>query len=87
MRPTEFEDLRLRDSILHEMSVHLIAIEIRVVRLARRVIHAQRALSLQHAHAMSHDRRLVQGRLPVHQQHVPGGQVPQDLQDGEGRSP
>ena len=56
--------------ILRKVQVHLVAVEIGIVRGTVRVVHADRALALEHARGVRHDAGLVQRRLAIDQQHV-----------------
>ena len=68
-----------REVILRKVEVHLIAVEIRVVRLAVGVVHANRALAGKHLGGVRHDARFVQSGLPVHQEDVAVAEVPVHL--------
>lgn len=50
---------------LHEVKIHLIAIEVSVVSTAVGIVHADSLLFGQDASDMGHDTRLVEGRLAI----------------------
>ena len=62
---------------LRQVEVHLVAVEVGVVRRAHALVEAERA-PLHHARAVRHDRELVQRRLPVEEHDVAVGQVALD---------
>ena len=57
-----------------QVAVHLVAVEVCVVRVAVGVVHADRLLGrrqvAQDAHPVRHHRRFVEGRLAVHDHKV-----------------
>eukprot|EP00964_Phaeocystis_antarctica_P063854 scaffold38351_cov63-Phaeocystis_antarctica.AAC.18 len=62
---------------LRQVQVHLVAVEVRVVRCADALVEAQRA-PLKDASAVRHDREPMQRRLPVEEHHVFVVHVPLD---------
>mmetsp|Transcript_12143 Transcript_12143/g.39928 ORF Transcript_12143/g.39928 Transcript_12143/m.39928 type:complete len:320 (+) Transcript_12143:4727-5686(+) len=62
--------LRAPVLVLREVEVHLVAVKIRVVRGAVRIVHADRALPFDDASAVRHHPRLVQRRLAIDEKHV-----------------
>mmetsp|Transcript_34065 Transcript_34065/g.75084 ORF Transcript_34065/g.75084 Transcript_34065/m.75084 type:complete len:277 (+) Transcript_34065:2236-3066(+) len=82
------DEVRLRPGqlALHEVAVHLVAVEVRVVGVAVGVVHAQRLLLHvpKHACLVRHDAGLVQGGLSVDQQHVSVDEVAVHLDAGVG---
>eukprot|EP00959_Pyramimonas_sp_CCMP1952_P413652 8667311-Pyramimonas_sp.AAC.3 len=74
----ELERLRLGFYALRHMHVHLVAVEVGVVRARHRQVEAEGGVG-HHAHAVAHDGHLVQRGLPVEEHHVPGLQMPLHL--------
>ena len=70
--------LRARDVGLEEVQVHLVSVEIGVVGFAVRVVHSEGLLFGEDAHDVAEQRVLVQTRLSVEEDDVPGDQVPVD---------
>lgn len=70
------------------MAVDLIPIKISVVGVAIGVVHADGLVPRvsQNANTVSHDARLVKGRLAIDQHAVAIAQVPPHLNDIQGRS-
>lgn len=55
---------------LRQVQVHLVTVEVGVERGAVGVVHADRALALEHTRAVGHQSRLVEGRLAICQHEV-----------------
>mmetsp|Transcript_26653 Transcript_26653/g.68861 ORF Transcript_26653/g.68861 Transcript_26653/m.68861 type:complete len:274 (-) Transcript_26653:1343-2164(-) len=76
VRVRDQEGLRPAQGLLGAVEVHLVPVEVRVVGVAVRVVHTDGLVLAEDLRPVGHDPRLVQGRLPVHQQRVPVPQVP-----------
>src|SRR3569833_1410408 len=63
------------DLVLWEMHVHLIAVEVRIVGVAIRVVHAYSLLARQDSHAVAHDGRLMKRGLSIHENYVAIGEM------------
>lgn len=63
------------------MTVNLVSVEVSVVGVAVGVVHPDRLVArvAEDSHAVSHDARLVECRLPVDQHAVPVMQMPPNL--------
>ena len=59
-----------RRTVLWEMQIDLIAVVIRVVRCTVRVVQPDHLRLVEHAHLVRHHRRLVERRLPIHDDKV-----------------
>ena len=62
-----------------EMDVHLVSVEVGVVRVTVGVVHPDRLLSDEHLCSVTHHTRLVQRRLSVEQQDVSVPEMTEDL--------
>ncbi|GIX60902.1 uncharacterized protein BcabD6B2_03370 [Babesia caballi] len=79
----EVERLRLRLVGLRQVQVHLVAVKVRVVRLAYALVEPE-GRPRHDPHPVGHDAHPVQRRLPVEEDHVPVPQVPQHhVADGQ----
>ena len=70
---------------LREVHVHLVTVKVCIVRVAVRIVHADRPLTLQHTRTMRHHGRLVQRRLAIHHENIARAQVAQHLLVCHGR--
>jgi hypothetical protein len=73
------ESLCSSNFVLGEMHIHFISIEIGVVGVAVGVVHANRFFTRQDTNSVTHDRRLVECRLSVHQDDITVGKMSVNL--------
>ena len=71
--------LGARELVLAHVHIHLVAVEVRIVRVAVGVVHADHLLPHEHTRLVRHDAGLVQRRLPVDQEGIARAKMTPDL--------
>jgi hypothetical protein len=65
MSSSEVEGFRDAEVVLRKMDVHLVSIEVSIVRLTVGIVHSECLFFGQHSSDMSHDRAFMKSRLSV----------------------
>jgi hypothetical protein len=76
IRIRHLERFNPRNLVLGKVHVHLVAVKVCIVRVTVGVVHANGLLPWQNPDAVTHYGRLVEGRLPVHEDHITVGEMP-----------